>query len=88
MRASRSLAAIALTVLAASAVALAVRPQPSADAISRAYRVKECFDSYAWGRIPLRIGNGRFGYTHIKQRRGYNARTRALIARTLLSYAT
>lgn len=88
MRAARAIAMLCVLAIAGTGTATAVRPQTNAEAASHVYQVKECFDSYAWGRIPLRIGNKSFGYTHIKLRRGYNARMRRLIRRTLLSYTT
>jgi RHS repeat-associated protein len=50
------------------------------------YQVKKCYASYGWGRIPLRYGNKRFGYRHIKARHGWGPAQDRLIANTLQSY--
>jgi hypothetical protein len=80
-------------LVVAAAGSLAVPAPQLAAAPSRSdsltYRVKECFDSWGWGRIPLRYGTREsFGYRHIKARRGYTSRTRRTIRRVLVHYST
>jgi hypothetical protein len=48
------------------------------------YHVKECYPAWGWGTFPLRYGNTRFGYRHIKARHGWTGRTRRSIERSLL----
>lgn len=65
--------------------ALQVQTNESVAGTPDTYQIKRCYTAWGWGTFPLRYGNRRFGYRHIRARHGWSRRMDRQIRRTLLS---